>query len=93
MFAYVKATAIAAAIILPTLAALPALAADGQITMDTLLGTTMTDVTATLSGMGYEVRKAETENGKMEIYVVGNGQMGEVYVSTTTGKPTKIEIK
>ena len=29
----------------------------------------------------------------MEVYFVGNGQMGEVYVSTETGKPTKINLK
>lgn len=77
--------------------ATPALAGstDGTATidMDTVLGTTMEEVKATLTGMGYEVRKSEVEDGKMEVYFVGNGKMGEVYVSPETGKPTKIEMK
>lgn len=66
---------------------------DHMITMDTVLGTTMDEVRATLTGMGYEVRKFEMEADKMEVYFVGNGKMGEVYVSPETGKPTKIEME
>ena len=54
-----------------------------MIDMDTMLGTTMEDVTTTLTEMGYEVRKSEMEDGKM----------GEVYVSPETGKPTKIKME
>ncbi len=61
--------------------------------MDTVLGKTMEEVKASLSDMGYEIRKSDIEDGKMEVYFVGNGQMGEVYVSTETGKPTKINLK
>jgi hypothetical protein len=90
MFTRTKATAVAIALLLPSL---PASAADGALSMDTVLGTTIADVTASLSAMGYEVRKTEMENGKMEVYFVGNDRMGEIYVSTSTGKPTKIEMK
>ncbi len=64
-----------------------------MIDMDTQLGTTREDVTATLSAMGYQVRKFDMEDGKLEVYFVGNGKMGEVYISTQTGTPTKIEMK
>jgi hypothetical protein len=80
---------------LSTLAALalamPALA--GDLTMETVLGTTMDEVKASLTRLGYEVRKAEIEDGQVEAYVVGNGRMGEVYVSAETGKPTRIVMK
>jgi hypothetical protein len=69
----------------------PALAED--VTMDTRLGTTMQEVQTSLTGMGYEVRKAEMEDGKIEVYFVRDGQMGEAYVSTQTGQITKLEIK
>jgi hypothetical protein len=69
----------------------PALAED--VTMDSVLGTTMEEVQASLTAMGYEVRKAEMEDGKIEVYFVRDGKMGEVYVSPQTGAVTKLEIK
>ena len=74
-----------------TLLATQAFAA--TLSMDTMLGTTVEAVTATLTDMGYKVRKTEMEDGKIEVYFVGNDQMGEVYVDTQTGKPVKLEIK
>ena len=77
-------------IILAALAlASPALAA--ELTMDTVLGTTMAEIQAKLTDMGYQVRKSEMEDGKIEVYFVKGGRMGEVYVSTSTGKVTKLE--
>ena len=79
-------------IILATLAfASPALAV--ELTMDTVLGTTMPEVQTKLAEMGYEVRKSEMEDGKIEVYFVRGGKMGEVYVSTATGKVTKLKLK
>jgi len=69
----------------------PALAED--VTMDSVLGTTMEEVQASLTAMGYEVRKAEMEDGKIEVYFVRDGKMGEVYVSPQTGAVSKLEIK
>ncbi|WP_417275668.1 PepSY domain-containing protein [Celeribacter halophilus] len=69
----------------------PALAED--VTMDSALGTTMEEVQTSLTAMGYEVRKAEMEDGKIEVYFVRDGKMGEVYVSPQTGAVTKLEIK
>lgn len=71
--------------------AAPALAQD--LSTDTVLGTTMEQVTANLTEMGYEVRKAEMEDGKIEVYFVKDKIMGEVYVSPETGKITKLEMK
>ena len=69
----------------------PALAED--VTMQSTLGTTMEEVQASLTAMGYEVRKAEMEDGKIEVYFVRNGQMGEVYVNPQTGAVMKLEVK
>jgi hypothetical protein len=69
----------------------PALAED--VAMDSVLGTTMEEVQASLTAMGYEVRKAEMEDGKIEVYFVRDGKMGEVYVSPETGAITKLEVK
>ena len=71
--------------------ATPALAED--VTMDSILGTTMEEVQASLTAMGYEVRKAEMEDGKIEVYFVRDGQMGEGYVNPQTGAVTKPEPK
>lgn len=64
-----------------------------DISMDTVLGTTIAEVTASLTERGYEVRKSETEDGEMEVYFVGHGKKGEVYVSARTGKPTRVDIE
>lgn len=79
-------TAIAAAAF-----ATQALAAD--LTTDTVLGTTSEEVKVSLTQMGYEVRKSKTDDGEIEVYVVKDGKMAEIYVSPKTGKPTKIEMK
>lgn len=71
--------------------ATPALAED--VSMDSVLGKTMEEVQASLTAMGYEVRKAEMEDGKIEVYFVRGGQMGEVYVNPQTGAVTKLELK
>jgi len=71
--------------------AVPAQAAD--LSMDSVLGTTMTQVRESLTRMGYEVRKSEIEHGRIEVYFVKDRTMGEVYVSTRTGKPTRLKIR
>jgi len=71
--------------------ATPGFAAD--VTMDSVLGTTVEEVSASLTAMGYEVRKTEMEDGKIEVYFVRGGQMGEVYVNPTTGAVMKLEIE
>lgn len=76
-----------------TLMALATPAFAEEITADTILGTTMAEVQAKLTEMGYDVRKAEMEDGKIEVYFVKDGKMGEAYVSTTTGAITKLEVK
>ncbi|WP_050929104.1 PepSY domain-containing protein [Aestuariivita boseongensis] len=79
-----------AIIALMTLAS-PALAED--VTMNSVLGTTLDEVQASLTAMGYDVRKAEMEDGQIEVYFIRDGQMGEVYVNPRTGAVSKLEIK
>lgn len=81
------------AISLLTVVSLASPALAQAITMETFLGRTIDEVKSSLVGLGYEVRKVETEDGRIEVYFVGNGKMGEVYVSAETGKPTRIEMK
>ena len=69
----------------------PALAA--ELTKDMFLGTTMPEVQSKLIDMGYEVRKSEMDNGKIEVYFVKDNKMGEVYVSPVTGTVTKLKMK
>ncbi len=69
----------------------PALAKD--VTKSSVLGKSMDEVKASLKSMGYEVRKAEMEDGKIEVYFVRDGKMGEVYVSPKTGAVTKLKMK
>jgi len=53
----------------------------------------MEEVQASLTEMGYEVRKVEMEDSKIEVYFVKDGEMGEVYVSLETGQITKLDMK
>jgi hypothetical protein len=69
----------------------PVLAA--ELTLETPMGTTMEEVKTTLTDMGYEVRKAEMEDGKIEVYFVKDGTKGEVYVDAVTGKIAKLDMK
>ncbi len=64
-----------------------------ELSTDTVLGTTISEVQTTLTDMGYEIRKSELEDGKIEVYFVKGDKMGEVYVSTVTGKITKLKMK
>jgi len=68
----------------------PAFAQD--LTADSVLGTTLEEVQASLTDMGYEIRKAEMEDGKIEVYFVKDGAMGEVYVDPQTGAITKLDM-
>ncbi len=79
-------------IIMATLAfATPVFAA--QLTTDTVLGTSMQEVRTSLTEMGYDVRKYEMEDGKIEVYFVKDGKMFEIYVSPVTGKVTRLKMK
>jgi len=69
----------------------PVFAADAEMGM--VLGTTIPEVQSKLTEMGYEVRKTEMEDGKIEMYFVKGKTKGEVYVSTATGKITKLKFK
>ncbi|SDE31016.1 PepSY domain-containing protein [Ruegeria marina] len=64
-----------------------------EMTTDTILGTTEEAVRTSLKDLGYDVRKVEAEDGKIEAYVVKDKKMAEVYVDPATGKVVKIETK
>ncbi|SDZ75810.1 PepSY domain-containing protein [Rubrimonas cliftonensis] len=63
------------------------------LSVDAELGASADAVRAALTAMGYEVRKIETEDGKIEAYVVKGDEKAELYVSPASGRVTKIERK
>lgn len=71
--------------------ALPAFA--GEVTQGAEIGKTMDEVKTSLTDMGYEVRKVEMEDGKIEAYAVMGEKMSEIYVDAGTGMVTKIDSK
>lgn len=76
---------IATALVLTTA---PAFAAD--LAMGTQLGATEDAIRTTLTDMGWEVRKLDTEDGMIEAYAVMGDRMAEVYVDPTSGEVVKI---
>lgn len=80
---------------IPALALIPALATEqaAELTPDTVLGTTIAEVTAALTDMGYEVRKSEMDDGKIEVYFVKDKTKGELYVSPETGRILELETE
>lgn len=73
------------------LVAAPALASD--LSMGSQLGSTMDAIETSLVDMGYEVRKMEMEDGKIEAYAVKDGKMSEIYVDPSSGEVTDLETK
>lgn len=65
----------------------------GDLALDTVLGTTQAEVRTNLTNLGYDVRKSEMEEGKIEVYFVKDNKMGEAYISISTGKIIKLEMK
>ncbi|MCB1340274.1 MAG: PepSY domain-containing protein [Pseudooceanicola sp.] len=71
--------------------ATPALA--NQIEVGAAMGKTEDDVKTALVALGYDVRKIEVEDGKIEAYVVKDNGKGEIYVDPTTGLVSKVHMK
>lgn len=78
-------------------ATLPALASDDDYNCGRLAGAqkmSVEDVTAKVTGMGYEVRKVESDDGCYEVYAVGkNGARVELKIHPATGKIVERERK
>lgn len=64
-----------------------------SIAVGTQVGHDDAQIRATLTGQGYEVRKTDTEDGKIEVYAVKEGKKLEIYVDPTTGAVTKVKEK
>lgn len=58
-----------------------------------VLGTTLEQVEANLKTLGYEIKKGEAEDDKIEVYFTKDTAMGEVYVSPATGMITKMSYE
>lgn len=80
-----KFSILAAALLVAT----PVLASD--LTLETELGKTESQVRAALVDLGYDVRKIEREDGAIEAYAVKDGRKAELYVDPTSGKIAKIK--
>ncbi|WP_171060648.1 PepSY domain-containing protein [Poseidonocella sp. HB161398] len=81
----------APALLAAALVSTGAFAAD--LAQGTALGHTEDEVRASLVSMGYEVRKIEDEDGKIEAYVVKDKSMGEVYVDPASGQVARLSMK
>ena len=57
------------------------------------LGTEIGAISTALSGRGYEVRKTEREDGKVEVYAVREGRRFEIYVDVETGAVIRVKEK
>ena len=57
----------------------------------TTVGKTADEITATLTSMGYEVKKVKTEEGFLEAYARKDGGRYEIYVDTSTGQVAKVK--
>lgn len=64
-----------------------------NLTTETVLGTSLETIKASLTDMGYEVRKMEVEDGMFEAYIVGENDMGEIYVDMSTGIIRLLKMK
>jgi len=73
------------------MAATPALALNFSV--GTVLGSSMQEVTKSLTDMGYEIRKSEMEDGLIEAYFIGGGEKGDVYVDAATGKVVRLKMR
>ena len=55
------------------------------------LGKSESEIRQTLEGMGYEVRKVESDDGKFEAYALKDGKRLEIYVDPAQGTVTRIK--
>ena len=56
------------------------------------LGKNREEITLTLKGKGYEVRKVESEDGYLEAYARKNGERYEIYVDPKTARSLKSSV-
>lgn len=78
-------TAIAALVAVPL-----GLAAASEM-VGTQAGKSADEIKASLAAQGYEVRKVQEDDGKLEAYAVKDGKLYEIYVDPATGAVTKIK--
>lgn len=72
--------------------ALPAGLAAASSELDgATLGKTADEITASLTGQGYQVRKVKPEDGMLEAYALKDGKRFEIYVDPTTGQVSKVK--
>ena len=83
-----------AALALAAVLALPAgLAGASPELVGQNLGTSPEGIKTALVEKGYEVRKIEDEDGKIEAYAIRDGVRYEIYVDPASGKVVKVETK
>ena len=70
--------------------AAPLYAQDGDLTPGLMLGKDEAAIRTALTDLGYEVRKIDMEDGKIEAYVVKDKYMAEIYVDAMTGEIVRV---
>jgi hypothetical protein len=84
----IAGTVLAAALALPVSFAAASSELDGAT-----LGKSADEVKSTLTAQGYEVRKVENEDGKLEAYAVKDGKKFEIYVDPASGAVTEVKAE
>ena len=64
-----------------------------ELATGTVVGSDTATISSKLTGMGYDVRKTEMEDGQIEVYVVKGNKRIELYISPETGKVTRTKVK
>jgi len=84
----IAGTVLAAALALPVSFAAASSELDGAT-----LGKSADEVKSTLTAQGYEVRKIENEDGKIEAYALKDGKKFEIYVDPASGNVTEVKAE
>jgi hypothetical protein len=61
--------------------------------MGTTLGKSAGEITASLTALGYEVRKIKPEDGMLEAHAMKDGKRYELYVDPATGNVAKVKVE
>lgn len=84
----IAGTVLAAALALPVSFAAASSELDGAT-----LGKSADEVKSSLNAQGYEVRKIENEDGKIEAYALKDGKKFEIYVDPASGNVTEVKAE
>lgn len=69
------------------------LAAQAEVSVGDILGTSETAIITALEAQGYTIEEIEAEDGEIEVDVMLNGQEMEIEIAADTGAITEVDIE